>query len=493
MGLDDRLADAQPEPRSALLDPALELAEAREQLGLLLGGDALARVHHRAVQARLAGLRPDRDALALGGELDGVAQEVDEHLLDALRVHGGPQGGRRQIQAQLEPGGLELRAEALGALADLEAQIRFDGLEPEGAGVEAGEVQKVVHQGLEAPGALLDLPDVIPLRLAQHAAHAVLQELGVAHDRGQGHAQVVGDGVDEVVLEVIEAPGGFELAARLLLLDQQALALGLGALALGHVASDHQHPLAASVRVEQGDLDRLEDSLRTIGLGDGLLGEPQLARAPGLLVGEVAAFERRLEERAPRAELQVGLALVGVGSQPEEMEALGVGQDPAPLAVLEEDHVGEGLDQGIHGDVVGLEIRARSQALGMAAEQADPPAFRIGPGAPLAPVVVAVLGAQAVNQAGDGLARPDPVAGRERRGALVGVDQREEHDPREVLGGVAEEPGEGRVDLLGDAVGAHQADRFGREREHAIYPALLDPVFVSLSLLHGRSIFVEGA
>ncbi len=101
--LDDALADGEAEPRAAAAARAVDLAEGLEQRGDRIGRDADAGVadlegdacpgaagrHRREAQ---------RDAAALG-ELDRVADEVQQHLLQALGVADHPLG---EIVFQLE-------------------------------------------------------------------------------------------------------------------------------------------------------------------------------------------------------------------------------------------------------------------------------------------------------------------------------------------------------------------------------------------------------
>ncbi|MNY58432.1 hypothetical protein D3C86_1947650 [compost metagenome] len=94
MGLNEGLGNREAEPRAAILagGAGVDLEELLEELGKVLGGDPDARVPHLhpgPLQGRAHG---DRDGPALGGELDGVHREVEEDLLDALRVQLEDQG-----------------------------------------------------------------------------------------------------------------------------------------------------------------------------------------------------------------------------------------------------------------------------------------------------------------------------------------------------------------------------------------------------------------
>src|SRR5712691_4875569 len=86
--LDQVTDDGQPETEPTLGPRAdvLELTEAVEDLGQELGRDPPPRVAHDESNARRQGLEPDVDAPAARGELQGVGQEVQDHLLQSAAV-----------------------------------------------------------------------------------------------------------------------------------------------------------------------------------------------------------------------------------------------------------------------------------------------------------------------------------------------------------------------------------------------------------------------
>ena len=112
---DQVLADRQPQAGAAeaARGRCLGLREAAEDVGLVLGCDAYAAVLHRhfeqhVVDAQFHGAQPQLN-LAGAGELDGVAAQVDEHLLQPQVV---AQQGRRQpgVDVQAHGNGLAARA-----------------------------------------------------------------------------------------------------------------------------------------------------------------------------------------------------------------------------------------------------------------------------------------------------------------------------------------------------------------------------------------------
>ena len=70
--------------------------------------------------------------------------------------------------------------------------------EREAAGPHRGELDQIGDESVEATGFLLD-DDGCPLRIAR----AVGDRLGVAADRREGRAQVVGDRQEELLLECL--------------------------------------------------------------------------------------------------------------------------------------------------------------------------------------------------------------------------------------------------------------------------------------------------
>src|SRR5712691_645771 len=85
--LDELAREREPEPRALdLLVRRPHLPELLEHRLLILGGDADTSVLHGHQGVPVAHAGADVDAAALGGELQGVRQEVEEHLLDLSLV-----------------------------------------------------------------------------------------------------------------------------------------------------------------------------------------------------------------------------------------------------------------------------------------------------------------------------------------------------------------------------------------------------------------------
>src|SRR6516225_3689781 len=87
MHLDDALRYGQPQASAALLlgDGIVGLLELLEQLSLIGSGDAGAGITDRYIECAIIGFGLDGD-LARVGELNGVADEVDQDLGQAAAV-----------------------------------------------------------------------------------------------------------------------------------------------------------------------------------------------------------------------------------------------------------------------------------------------------------------------------------------------------------------------------------------------------------------------
>src|SRR5918993_4019433 len=219
--------DVEPEadPAGATLGAALQLGEAVEDALALGLGDAGAGVLDG--QDRLGALADPRQPhrLAVGRVLAGVVEQVAEDLHDRVLgdQHGqGPVGLDRDLAVVVAGPGLG------GGLADQVGGVQLDPVGPQRGDpvglLEAGGQQQLLDHAVQ-PLALLDAHghQFVPLLWADPVAPDP-QDAEDAHDRGQGAAQLVGDGGDQVGLE----PVGLLEAADdlLLLLGQAALALG---------------------------------------------------------------------------------------------------------------------------------------------------------------------------------------------------------------------------------------------------------------------------
>ena len=140
-----------------------------------------------------------RDGPAVGRELDGVVDEVGEHLAQLLPV------GRREPAARPE---MEHEAAVpfTRPLAHRHHLPQRPGRRPSArastssvAGVEPGDVEQVVDDASEPLGLGRDVARGSRAAPSSGEVHVLAQQrLGEAVDRGQRRAQLVRDGRDEV-------------------------------------------------------------------------------------------------------------------------------------------------------------------------------------------------------------------------------------------------------------------------------------------------------
>ena len=145
--------DRQPEARAAeaARRASVRLGEALEDRGEALLGDADAGVlhldaHRHPIPIALRLLRDARDLAALG-ELDRVADQVDEHLAQAHRIGAEDRPGDHPgVEAEVDLLLARLVAEDLRHLVEQRADVDVDRLERHLAGFELGEIEDVVQE-----------------------------------------------------------------------------------------------------------------------------------------------------------------------------------------------------------------------------------------------------------------------------------------------------------------------------------------------------------
>ena len=193
--LDQTTTDAQPEPGPAqpLVGIPLELGEALEDDCLLVAGDAGTRVTDgqpdgRALLGRLQQARLDDD-LAVGCKLDGVRDEVREHLTDADRIAGEPAGDLGVDMARhLQPLLLGPWGQEPHDLLDESAQIEGNCAQTQLSGLDPGEVEDIVDDGQERVGTRFDGGQVVALAIVEAG---LFEQLDHAHDAVHRGADLV--------------------------------------------------------------------------------------------------------------------------------------------------------------------------------------------------------------------------------------------------------------------------------------------------------------
>ena len=252
MQLDDVSHDgeAEPEPAVSAADRRLALSESVEDERKELAANALARVADRDPRHRVAALEPDIDAAARRRELDGVGEEVPDHLLQAAVI--GRHGSEGRIQTRLQPNafGIGGRLHRFHRGHDDGDQIDGPDVQAELARDDAGHVEQVFDQLSQEAGVALD-----HLRPSAGAGGIERPRSEKAHPSQNGverRAELVRKRREELVLGAV---GRIELPARLLEVADDHL---VGA----HVAQDADRAIDGAVRVAQGRrVERRGDNL----------------------------------------------------------------------------------------------------------------------------------------------------------------------------------------------------------------------------------------
>ena len=221
----------------------------------------------RTVTATAVSLEPIVTSIGLAlAVLDGVGHEVAQDALDAPRVHVGDDGARGCVDDQL--GALAGGEGAVGVDGSLDAgaQVARLDLEHRRARVEAGDLEQVAEQRLEAVELAAQ-----QLGRARHrrleVAAGVVDEVAGHADRRQRRAQLVRHVGDEALLharEVLElgdllldrgrhaVEGGAEAGEVVLALGPHALV----EVALGEALGDGggtAHRVGDEARHDEGD------------------------------------------------------------------------------------------------------------------------------------------------------------------------------------------------------------------------------------------------
>ena len=311
MQLDELLDQRQPDAAALVRARAgvLDAVEPLEQAGHLAGGDADAGVGHR--DHRVAALRAHGDPdTAVEGELQRVAEQVQDHLLPHAAVEVDRIGQRRAVHREVKAGPVHGGPEDAGKLGRhlrdvgrLVARLHPPGLDP-------GEVEQGVDQPAQPqPVAADDLELLAHLRAG--VGQQPLEFLRGPHDQRQRGAELVADVGEERGL------GPVELGQRLrpaLLVPEAAGARDASREMPRHQAGEravavvkrpvpvqggHQEPVRGGPLLPQRHDERLDG---------------RLPPRPGGQAGEPAAVEVRQRGLAPQRR-RGGPGVIGVADR----------------------------------------------------------------------------------------------------------------------------------------------------------------------------------
>ena len=163
---------------------------------VLLGiRDARPVIGHGDAHLGALALGAYRDAAARGRVRDGVVYEVDERLDREGGVGAHEQGLRRRLEGHDVAGAARGVAQRLLDEVVHELRVR---LRAHAALLEARDGEEVLHGGAQPGGVVADGRQQLPARARAEGGSGVEKDVGVARDRGEGRAQVVGDRAQQV-------------------------------------------------------------------------------------------------------------------------------------------------------------------------------------------------------------------------------------------------------------------------------------------------------
>ena len=164
--------------------------------------------------------------MAMGRELDGVREEVEQDLAQALLVGGDHQRqGLGPGEAEVEGGALRLEPDHVDDLVEEVGEPDLVAVDLEPPRLHARDVEEPVDQARQVLGRAPDHPDAVLAR--GRDAGVALEQLRVAEHGVEGRAQFVADADDVAALGEV---GGFRDLLGLLQLgvgDLMGLDLGL--------------------------------------------------------------------------------------------------------------------------------------------------------------------------------------------------------------------------------------------------------------------------
>ena len=277
MQVQHRLDQRQAEPGPFVLPAmrALQLPERAERLRDIVVRHADAGVHdgerERAIRLEPRG---HRDVAAFGRELDGIGQEIHQHLTDAALVRKQERNVLRHVHADrefvldrqiLHQG--DRVPDDLGDVAHVLAQLI-------GPGFDLGHVENVVDQLQQVLAAAVDVAGVVAIAgFVDRAEQLVLDDLGEADDGVERRPQLVAHVGEKHRLGAV---GVF----RLQLGGDQVL---LHALAFGDVGDDADQ-VAFAARHLDHRFAREQPVFHAVGAGQRLLGLVRRASGEDLAV-----------------------------------------------------------------------------------------------------------------------------------------------------------------------------------------------------------------
>src|SRR5262245_26706477 len=140
------------------------LTEAVKDIWQEIRTDALPRVVHGDANVWVDALKAHLDTASWRGELDGVGEEVPDHLLQAGEVTGNLTNFGREISLYRYPFSIRRRLDRLNRLLNYRIRVHWSKIKPELSTNDAGRVEQVLDQlQLRLPTTLDDVQRMLDL------------------------------------------------------------------------------------------------------------------------------------------------------------------------------------------------------------------------------------------------------------------------------------------------------------------------------------------
>ena len=296
-----------------------------EDLGDVLVADADPGILH--LDADLVLRYRDRDHHPpLVGELERIAEQIEQHLLDALGVAGDERQGRSaQPQLQTQAARLEQWLHELHDLIEQAIEAAGGPVQHHAPLAGGGEVQDLVDEPQQPPSTGIDQAQGLRLRLGHGAACPCQQPSHQAENAIERGTQLVGDHGQKAVLEFV---GAFQVADGRLLRLGALLLQGIDAVGQGQRQQQglEHHPELRTPVAEQVDRNHIVGHQQA----HAAEGEEDQHAEQEEARGEIAAMvgPEAAEHEAGKADGGDGAEQVdgqGIGQQQR-----GQGQEPGP-------------------------------------------------------------------------------------------------------------------------------------------------------------------
>ncbi len=348
---DQASADGQPQAAAAVPSTGgrVGLQERREDHALLFLGNTDAGIADRKQQLELVGVAAGEAAhrqhhFALFGELDRIADQVDQHLVDAQRIAQQPTTVAWQgFDDHFHRFGAERGAHQVGDVIEQLVQIERRAFQVDTPGLDLGKVENVVDDFQQRARGAIDLGDHVLRGAGQFAA---LKQVQHAQDGVHRRADFVAHVGQEIGLGLVGALGRIHCQAQLFFVQLLLGEIHRHAEIADHLvvvvaqgAQGQQHRQAAPVMADVGPLagvaatqagERGDRFQRLRHRRTGLFGQHVRALLQFLLLDELAGL-------APPDHLCRVVAQQLFGGRIEQRdEAAGIGGDDGVAGVRQD-------------------------------------------------------------------------------------------------------------------------------------------------------------